>query len=98
MKAWQGVSLLLLGVAGGFLGGRIAAVSPVHAQSQYSESGLCTSSVPKSWGEFRGASGYGLAFEDESGNLRFVRNPPCDSGVSSAANAAPQVDLKVERR
>jgi len=98
MKIWQGALFLLLGVAGGFWGGRFAAVSPVHAQGQYSESGICTSSVPKSWGEFRGASAYGLAFEDQSGTIRLLRNPTCDSGMSPTANGLPVVDLRVDRK
>jgi hypothetical protein len=98
MKLWQGVSLLLPGVSSGFLGGRFCSVSPVHAQGQPSEAGMCTSSVPKSWGEFRGASGYGLAFVDQAGTIRFLRNPSCDNGTSSSANTPPLVDLKVERK
>ena len=97
MKLWQGISLLLLGVSGGFLGGRISTVSPVHAEESYTEVGNCLSTVPKSWGEFRGASAYGLAFKDEAGRIRFLRNPPCDNGVTPG-NASPTVDLRVDRK
>jgi hypothetical protein len=98
MKLWQGVLSLLLGVAIGFFGGRFWTISPVHAQGQSSETGLCTTTVPKSWGDFRGASAYGLAFEDDAGTVRLMRNPSCDSGISSAASGYPTVDLKVERK
>ncbi len=98
MKIWQGVSLLLFGVSTGFLASRFTAVPPVHAQWQASETGLCVASVPKSWGEFRGASGYGLAFEDQDGTIRFLRNPSCESEASSTSNPLPLVDLKVGRK
>lgn len=98
MKIWQGVSLFLLGVSAGFLGGRFCTVSAVHAQASYSETEMCTASVPKSWGEFRGASSYGIAFEDQGGTIRFLRNPSCDSGASSTSNPLALVDLKVGRK
>lgn len=98
MKLWQGVSLLLFGVSIGFLVSRFSAVPPVHAQWQASETGLCVASVPKSWGEFKGASSYGVAFEDQTGAIRFLRSPTCDSGASSTSNPLPVVDLKVVRK
>lgn len=98
MKLWQGVLLLLLGLTVGFAGARFTTVSPVHAQSQSYETGVCATSVPKSWGEFRGASAYGLAFEDDAGTIRLIRNPSCDSGISSSANGSQTVDLKIDRK
>ncbi len=98
MKVWQGVSLVLIGISIGFAGSRICAVSPVHAQGQFAETELCTTSVPKSWGDFRGASEYGIAFEDQNGAIRFLRSPSCGNGLSSTGNPLPPVDLKIERK
>jgi hypothetical protein len=69
--------------------------SPKHhvsaaAQSIYSAS--CTAYVPKDWGEYRGATSYGVAFEDNNGTLRFVKNPPCD------LTATPRPDLEIHRK
>jgi hypothetical protein len=51
---------------------------------------VCVSQIPLAWGEYRGGSQQsGLAFQDNSGKLRFVTNIPCD-GV-------PQVALELRR-
>ena len=40
----------------------------------------CVSTVPRSWGQYRGGSSQaGLAFEASDGTLRFVTNLPCGS-------------------
>lgn len=53
--------------------------------------GLCVSSVPKEWGQFRGGSEQtGLAFEDSQGTLRFITSFPCN-GVT------PPVAMEVRR-
>jgi hypothetical protein len=50
----------------------------------------CISTVPRSWGQFRGGSSQaGLAFEASDGTLRFVTNLPC--------GAVPIVALEVRR-
>ena len=50
----------------------------------------CVSTVPRSWGQFRGGSSQaGLAFEASDGTLRFVTNLPC--------GAIPTVALEVRR-
>jgi hypothetical protein len=50
----------------------------------------CVSYVPKVWGQFKGGSAQsGLAFEDNTGTLRFVTNVPC--------GATPTVALEVRR-
>ena len=53
--------------------------------------GVCVSSVPKEWGQFKGGSEQtGVAFEDSQGTLRFVTTFPCN-GVT------PQVAMEVRR-
>ena len=50
----------------------------------------CVSTVPRSWGQFRGGSSQaGLAFEASDGTLRFATNLPC--------GATPIVALEVRR-
>jgi|HubBroStandDraft_6_1064221.scaffolds.fasta_scaffold644892_2 hypothetical protein len=50
----------------------------------------CVSTVPRSWGQYRGGSSQaGLAFEASDGTLRFVTNLPC--------GAIPVVALEVQR-
>lgn len=51
----------------------------------------CVSSVPQTWGQFKGGSEQtGLAFEDSLGTIRFITNIPCN-GVT------PTVALEVRR-
>lgn len=50
----------------------------------------CVSYIPASWGEYKGGNQQsGLAFEDNTGTLRFVTNLPCDS--------TPQPALEIRR-
>jgi hypothetical protein len=50
----------------------------------------CVSTVPRSWGQYRGGSSQvGLAFEASDGTLRFVTNLPC--------GATPVIALEVRR-
>ncbi len=56
------VLVLVLGVMCGTTIGAYWRISDVHAQEQYSSVGGCIASVPKSWGEFRGASDFGMVF------------------------------------
>jgi hypothetical protein len=98
MKVWQVVSLVVLGISLGVAGSRFLAVAPVQAHGQFAETELCATSVPKSWGEFRGASEYGIAFEDQNGTIRFLRSPSCVNGLSSTGSPLPPVDLKLERK
>jgi hypothetical protein len=50
----------------------------------------CTVSVPKSWGQYRGASTQsGFAFEDSAGTIRFITSVPCDG--------TPVVALEIHR-
>jgi len=51
----------------------------------------CVSSVPQSWGQFKGGSEQaGLAFEDGQGTIRFITNIPCNGVI-------PTVALEVRR-
>ena len=70
----------------------------VHAQETYGGLTSCVTVVPKSWGEFKGGSEYGLAFEDENGVLRFVLHPSCGSTDSRSAPSTSLMDLEVQRR
>jgi hypothetical protein len=84
---------LLVGIGGGMVGRFYYPASTVHAQDSYSN---CVVSVPKDWGEFRGGSEFGLAFEDQLGTLRFMLHPPCGSLSTPTVN--PSIDLKVLRK
>ena len=84
---------LLAGIGGGMLGRVYNPASIVHAQDGYSN---CTVAVPKSWGEFKGGSEFGLAFEDQTGTLRFVLHPPCAS--ISTPTESTTIDLKIMRK
>jgi hypothetical protein len=66
--------------------------SHTHAPdaTQLSADAQCVSTVPRSWGEYRGGSNQaGLAFEASDGTLRFVTNLPC--------GAVPVIALEVRR-
>ena len=50
----------------------------------------CVTTIPKSWGQFKGGNSQtGIAFEDNSGTLRFLTNIPC--------GGTPLVALEVRR-
>ena len=69
-----------------------AGASHTHASdtTQLSGDAQCVSTVPRSWGEYRGGSNQaGLAFEASDGTLRFVTNLPC--------GAIPVIALEVRR-
>jgi hypothetical protein len=70
----------------------------VRAQDQFMTFAGCISGVPKSWGDFMGASSYGLAFQDEKGTLRFVQHPVCGSAVNENNAPIPSLGLEVVRR
>ncbi len=69
-----------------------ARASHTHAPdaTQLSGDAQCVSTVPRSWGEYRGGSNQaGLAFEASDGTLRFLTNLPC--------GAVPVIALEVRR-
>ncbi len=90
--------LLLAGVAGNVLGRMRTPNITVHAQERFSGITNCVTVVPKSWGEFKGGSDYGLAFQDDNGVLRFVLHPTCGSVNSPAEPPPAPIDLEVQRR
>lgn len=50
----------------------------------------CVATIPKAWGQFKGGDAQsGLAFEDNTGTLRFLINIPC--------GGTPVVALEVRR-
>jgi hypothetical protein len=82
-------------IATGFHGFERSVV--VHAQDQFSTFAGCVSNVPKSWGDFMGASSYGLAFQDDKGTLRFVQHPLCGAQYENSA-PVPSLGLEVVRK
>jgi hypothetical protein len=69
-----------------------AGASHTHGSdaTQFRTDAQCVSTVPRSWGEYRGGSNQaGLAFEASDGTLRFVTNLPC--------GAVPVIALEVRR-
>ena len=83
-------------IASGFRGFERTAV--VHAEDEFTTFSGCISGVPKSWGDFMGASSYGLAFQDEKGTLRFVQHPVCGSALNENNAPVPSLGLEVVRR
>ena len=58
--------------------------------AQFNSDAQCVSTVPRSWGIYRGGSNQaGLAFEASDGTLRFITNLPC--------GAVPVIALEVRR-
>ena len=89
---------VLVGMAGGVVGRVGAPAANVKAQEKFSGITECTAVVPKAWGDFKGASEYGLAFQDENGVVRFVLHPAC-TAVNSPADPPPAaIDLEVKRK
>jgi hypothetical protein len=70
----------------------------VHAQDQFTTFAGCVSGVPKSWGNFMGASSYGLAFQDDKGTVRFVQHPVCGSALNENSAPVPSLGLEIVRR
>ena len=82
-------------IAIGFHGFEQSAV--VHAQDEFTTFAGCVSGVPRSWGNFMGASSYGLAFQDEKGTVRFVQHPVCGAQYENSA-PVPSLGLEIVRR
>ncbi|MGH9508933.1 MAG: hypothetical protein ACRD2M_03270 [Terriglobales bacterium] len=60
----------------------------VSAQSQMAR---CSATVPRDWGEFRGATEQGYIFEDQNGTVRIIRQLPCP-GLGT-----PQIAIELRR-
>lgn len=87
--------LLLVGVVGGMVGRNYRPDARVQAQDK-SNGMNCSVTVPKSWGEYKGASAYGLAFQDPNGTIRFLLHPAC--GGASSYTEYNGADLELQRR
>jgi hypothetical protein len=65
----------------------------IHAQSKPSLpqelSAQCVATVPADWGEYGGASTYGVMFKDGSGTLRLVTHFPC--GLANRPTVALEI-------
>jgi len=60
--------------------GAMAPHAPTVAAQKDPLQPACVLSVPASWGEYKGASrDFGLAFQDNSGTLRFTRDLACEA-------------------
>ena len=96
--SWIGrlAMILVAGIIGGLVGRSYPPDARVHAQDKSNGSMNCTVTVPKSWGEFKGASAYGLAFQDPNGTLRFLLHPAC--GNMSSYSDYGSSDLELQRR
>jgi hypothetical protein len=81
-------AVVLLTAANWFYARRVTAAAKAP-QTTFAQA-ACRSYVPQEWGEYKGSSsGFGVAFEDSSGTLRFVTNVTCE-GV-------PPVALMIQR-
>src|ERR1700722_17777550 len=102
MKVLGSLGFAMVGVITGavlstrFHGSEQTAV--VHAQDQFTTFAGCISGVPKSWGDFKGASSYGLAFQDDKGTVRFVQHPLCGSALNENSAPVPSLGLEIVRR
>ena len=56
----------------------------------------CVILVPADWGEFKGMSRWGLAFEDKDGILRLIDQMPCS--LDRGQTGVPRVSVEVHRR
>jgi len=97
---WLAVSLVALGLGVGWIAGHRRFVTVAHAQEQSSIIGSCSLTIPKEWGQYKGASDWGLAFEDSQGTLRFLRHTRCDitSGGSDSNPKANDWELMIRKR
>jgi hypothetical protein len=98
MKGLTGFCLVLAGMISGVCIGDHIAPATVHAQNGFGSLSGCLTAVPKDWGDFVGASTYGMVFEDREGTLRFLQRPVCST--SNSANNVPTsaVDLQIVRK
>ena len=90
--------LVLAGFVGGMMGRVTQSKPEVKAQETFNGVSRCETVVPKNWGDFRGGSQYGLAFEDSKGVVRFVQHPSCGSINSPAEPPLEPIDLEIQRR
>ncbi len=97
------VGMVVLAAMAGAVAGRVTGqfsipAAKVQAQERFTGITNCVTAVPKNWGEFKGGSDYGLAFEDDKGVVRFVLHPSCGSLNSPAEPPPMAIDLEIQRR
>jgi hypothetical protein len=68
----------------------------VRAAAQQALPTPCVVLVPSDWGEFKGISRYGLAFEDKVGTLRLIEQMPCS--LDRGQVGVPRVSIEIRRR
>ena len=102
MRIWRSIGIAVLG---GILGATMAWTlhlrgNAVHAQAQeqFTSFAGCVTVVPKSWGNFMGASTYGMAFQDDKGTVRFIQHPICMNADSVASAPTPPIDQEIVRK
>jgi hypothetical protein len=62
------------------------------AQQPIANSARCLVNVPSDWGDYIGASQYGMVFKDDQGTLRFITRVPC--GHEGPPNIAVEIRRK----
>jgi len=98
MKIAKSLLWMLAGALLCFSGEHLWKLQAVHAQTPFGSEAACVTHIPKAWGQFKGASEYGLTFEDENGKLRFVKSPSCSENYYTHPLGTPTIDLMMERR
>ncbi len=83
--------LILFLVLAAFSGSYLGSADPPTVSAQ-TQTARCTAEVPRNWGEFRGATEQGFAFEDQAGTVRIIRQLPCP-GLGP-----PQVAIELQRK
>jgi hypothetical protein len=98
MKRFKNLALIAAGALICLAIERSAWILPVHAQTKLGSESVCSTQIPKLWGSFKGASQYGVAFEDDNGKIRFIKSLSCGDSFYMDSSMSPQVDMIVERR
>lgn len=78
--------IVLVGLAAFHLGSGMK-----QTASAQSQTARCSATVPRDWGDFRGATEQGFIFEDQNGTVRIIRQLPCP-GL-----ATPQIAIELRR-
>ncbi len=91
-------AVILFAVLIGMAIGRARQLQPVvHAQVIDNTVTPCVAVVPQTWGEYKGGSAYGLAFQDHEGVLRFVPHPPCGGSLTREKPIPAIAELEIQR-
>ena len=71
-------------------------INRLKADTQQTVPTPCVVLVPSDWGDFKGISRYGLAFEDKDGTLRLIDQMPCS--LDRGQVGVPKVSVEIRRR